>query len=653
MFHSCFRSVAKRLPACCAAVAWRCFFVALLIPSYSGAFAADDPSAYLSELIQRANRQALADRREWRQLLHYYPKLLGGVKSQQDDPGFFLDSDGKTNPQAELEATLAAFFKDDLVGRSKQPAQCAFIARYTWLKEQLSFDEQRLPPQRCERFETWFKELNAEGISLIFPAGFMNNPSSMFGHTFLRVDQRGQTEQTRILAYTINYAAEVPPDVGPEYAFKGIFGGYPGRFSTIPYYLKVLEYRDIENRDIWEYRLDLSNEQIRRLLMHAWEMGNATFDYFFFDENCAYHILSLLDAADPSFHLTDGFPFYTLPSDTVRRVMAQPGLVKDVVYRPSRRTVVDQKRRAMSPEEQTWLGKLVGDPQVLQTGGFTAQSPERQAFIMDTASDYLLMRGGGAPQSSSEFKDRNRTILRARSRLKVPPEDLTIVPFTDRPDRGHGTARVGVGGGWRNNDAYEELAFRGVYHDLLDPEPGYTPDAQIEAISVGLRHYHHRDQTRLERFGLLNMVSLSPMDSLFLAPSWKLNLGMNTIKHKACDLCSNGVAGGGIGAAFETRWFRREVYFGFAEVEANYSRAYDERHRIGGGGTVGVLADLTERWKIMASSTYLKYPIGDRSDDWRWSIGQRYTLSQNLALRLEYHHRDHDNDVQFLLHAYF
>lgn len=176
MFHSCFRSVAKRLPAFCAAVAWRCFFVALLIPSYSGAFAADDPSAYLSELIQRANRQALADRREWRQLLHYYPKLLGGVKSQQDDPGFFLDSDGKTNPQAELEATLAAFFKDDLVGRSKQPAQCAFIARYTWLKEQLSFDEQRLPPQRCERFETWFKELNAEGISLIFPAGFMNNP---------------------------------------------------------------------------------------------------------------------------------------------------------------------------------------------------------------------------------------------------------------------------------------------------------------------------------------------------------------------------------------------------------------------------------------------------------------------------------------------
>jgi hypothetical protein len=35
------------------------------------------------------------------------------------------------------------------------------------------------------------------------------------------------------------------------------------------------------------------------LLMHAWELGNASFDYFFFKENCSYHLLSLLEYADP------------------------------------------------------------------------------------------------------------------------------------------------------------------------------------------------------------------------------------------------------------------------------------------------------------------------------------------------------------------
>ncbi len=99
---------------------------------------------------------------------------------------------------------------------------------------------------------------------------------------------------------------------------KGIFGGYQGFFSTIPYYSKVQEYRDIENRDIWEYRLNLAPEHIHRLLMHTWEMGNAYFDYYFFKENCAYHILSLLEVANPQFHLTDQFHFWTIPADTIR-----------------------------------------------------------------------------------------------------------------------------------------------------------------------------------------------------------------------------------------------------------------------------------------------------------------------------------------------
>ena len=96
------------------------------------------------------------------------------------------------------------------------------------MKERLQFDDTRLPPLPCERFRHWFDEFNADAISLIFPTGFMNNPSSMFGHTFLRVDGKDQTPQTRILAYTINYAAQLPPDAGIEYAYKGLFGPIQG-----------------------------------------------------------------------------------------------------------------------------------------------------------------------------------------------------------------------------------------------------------------------------------------------------------------------------------------------------------------------------------------------------------------------------------------
>lgn len=632
-------------------IAFLLVFLSGLVPPHGISSPLGDQS-YLNELLTRAEVLRLAEEREWQVLLHYRRTWLGGVESMQDDPGFFLAPQGKNNPQAELAATLTNFFVEDVVGRSKQPAQCAFVARYHWLKERLQFDDTRLPSSPCERFRQWFDEFNADAISLIFPTGFMNNPSSMFGHTFLRVDGKDQTPQTRILAYTINYAAQLPPDAGIEYAFKGLAGMYPGYFSTIPYYLKVQEYRDIDNRDIWEYRLKLTERQVTRLLMHTWELGNAYFDYYFFGENCAYHILSLIEAAEPSVHLLDAFPAYTIPVDTVR-LLRESGLVGEVISRPSRSTLVRRKRTSMTDDERGWLDRLIRDPAGLREGGFRALHIERQAFVLETASDYLLQHSAGAGEEGAPYREKNRTILRARSELKVTPSAVLIEPYVKQPDLGHGTSRIGVGGGWRNHRAFEEVSFRGAYHDLLDPEPGYTPDAQIELVSVGIRHYHDQSQARVERFGLVNITSLAPIHALSSVPSWKVHVGMNTIRYNGCQLCSNGVASGGIGAAVESSLFKREVYFAFAEAEANYSRAYEERHRIGGGGTIGLLSDITDRWKLMLSGTYLRYALGDKSEDIRWFAGSRYALSQNWGLRLEYNHRDRDNDVLLSVQAFF
>lgn len=612
-----------------------------------------DHEAYLQNLITLAQQKHLSDQREWHLLLHYRKGLFGGYESEQDDPGFFLSPNGKTNPVAELNATLTKFFSDELVGRSRQPAQCAFIARYHWLKEQLNFDAIRLAPLACERFHRWYEDFEVQSISLIFPSAFLNNPASMFGHTLFRVDQKGQTEQTRILAYTINYAADVPPGAGLAYPIRGIFGSYKGYFSTIPYYLKVQQYRDIENRDIWEYRLNLTEAQLRRFLMHAWELGNAYFDYFFFKENCSYHLLALLDYADPDLHLTEEFIGWTVPADTVRLIVSKPGLVSDVSYRPSRSTVIKRKRESLPAAERDLAQRITQDPGVIAAPAFTRLNIPRQAFLLDLASDYLRYRIETTDSPKPEWKESNKAVLTARSQLRVPSEEFIVRPFARQPELGHKMHRAAIGGGWRNDDTFEEATFRGGYHDLLDPEVGYTPDAQIEMASITVRHYDRADQTRVERATLLNLLSLSPIDSVFHAPSWKLNIGMNTIRHNDCQLCSNGFLNGGIGGAKEFRLLKREVLFAFAETEASVSKAYHEMHRVGGGGTVGMLADLTERWKVMATGTYLRFPLGDKSDDFRWFVGSRFTLARNWTVRLEYNHRDRDNDVLFSVQAFF
>ena len=89
-------------------------------------------------------------------------------------------------------------------------------------------------------------------------------------------------------------------------------------------------------------------------------------------------------------------------------------------------------------------------------------------------------------------------------------------------------------------------------------------------------------------------------------------------------------------------------------MEATYSHAFEEKHRAGGGGTVGLLADLTDRWRLLATTTYLTYPLGEHGDDFRWSVGQRYTLAKDAALRFEFNHRERrDNEALFTIHAYF
>ena len=608
---------------------------------------------YLQELIEQAVRDKLYAERSWHLILHYRKNFFSGHTSEVDDPGFFLADNGKTDPEAELRATLTFFFSDALVGRSQQPAQCAFVARYHWLNEKLKFDETKLPPRTCERFHQWFDEFDAEFISMIFPSAYMGNPASMFGHTFLRVDPKDQTEQTRILAYTINYAAEVPPDAGIEYAYKGIFGGYKGFFSTIPYYLKVKEYRDIENRDIWEYRLNFSPKQIDRLLMHAWELGNAYFDYFFFKENCAYHILSLLEVADPSLHLTERFHFWTIPADTIRLLVQNQGLVGEVSYRPARSTQLKRKRETLNQEERQWIAQLVEDPSVSQHEEFLAFSTEEQASLLDVASDFLRYQSLTDPDQSEKYKTSNRAVLVERSKRRIPSSPLQVIPPTSSPEHGHESFRVGTGGGWRNHEMFEEISFRAGYHDLLDPDPGYTLDAQIVLGDLGLRHYHSRNKFRVERFTLANVISLAPIDSWFQSPSWKVKVGMDTVKTRSCDLCSNGHFNGGVGGAVETHILQREVFFLFGEFDANVSGAYDENYRVGGGVSSGLMANVTDNWKWLISGGYLGYPLGDHSDDAHISVGQRFTLAKNFALRTTFTHHDRDNEILAVFQGYF
>ena len=276
---------------------------------------------YLEYLVKAANNSSLAIDRTWQVLLHYRSNLLSsGVTSEVDGTEFFLAENGKNNPQAELDATLKSYFSPDKIGKEKLTAQCAFPARYLWLDSRLNFNPKLMPVQRCNSLELWREGVDPGSVSLIFASYFLNNPASMFGHTLLRFNRK-ENENTSLLDFAINYAAVSEAEDNPfAYAWKGLTGGYEGRFSITPYYDMVKQYNDIDNRDLWEYRLNLSPAQVDMMLLHFWEIAKTNFDYFFFRENCSYHLLSMLEVADPELHLRDNFWAWTLPTETIKQV---------------------------------------------------------------------------------------------------------------------------------------------------------------------------------------------------------------------------------------------------------------------------------------------------------------------------------------------
>jgi hypothetical protein len=622
------------------------------------AYAADN--AYLDELIQRVRQENLAQRAEWLNLLHYKPYAYWfGIRSLADDPEFFNAPDGRTDAAAELEATLAAFFSIIEETDKTQNPQCRFIARYQWLKQELQFDLARLPPQPCKRFYQWRASLDPHEITLVFPAAYLNNPASMYGHTLLRIDAKDQNEQTRLLAYSISYAAGTDETSGLIFAVRGLFGGYPGVFSITPYYLKVREYSDIENRDVWEYQLTLTPEEIDRLVMHAWELRPTHFDYYFFDENCAYHLLSLLEVARPGLQLTDRFRWWAIPSDTVRAVTDQPGLLKRVVYRPASITIMQERLKHLSPAERELardLGRLKIDSNNRRLHELPAPN---QARVLEFGYEYAAYEAATGRNKAPDAVAHRRELLLTRSRLEVPPQKPEIPVPAVRPDQGHETSRIGIGAGSRDGRRFGEIHLRPTYHDLLDQDAGYTRGAQIQFFDMRWRHYQDDGGLRLEEFKPLNIASLSPRNDFFSPVSWKINVGWTRkrLADGAEPLVFRLHGGPGLAYAAPQLFGGNAVYYGFLEVALDASKRFESNYTLGAGPAVGLLTDITERWGVHLQARALRYGLGD--DHWsrELALEQRYALTRQSALRLDLSRkqefRDYWNSGHLSLYFYF
>ena len=599
---------------------------------HPAASAAEDP--YAAELIARARAAGLARHRQWRTLIHYEPRALGGVSSLIDSPSFFAAADGKTNPEAELDATIRSFFARS-AGFEDQSPQCLRIARYRWLKEELRFDPERLEEQRCAAFEEWFRTLDAERVTLAYPSAYLNNPSSMFGHTLLRIDRPRQPADTRLLSFAINFAADTGPDGGALFAVKGLAGGYRGYFSVMPYYEKVGEYSEIENRDIWEYQLNLRPSEVQRMLEHLWELQGHYVNYYFLSTNCSYVLLSLINTARPDLDLAQGLDLYAIPVDTVRAAVRQDGLLGDVVFRPSAMTRIEDLRDRLDVKQQDLaLALALARGEVpAHAPGLADQPPEARAATLELAQALLQYRLNAGELGRDVVAPRSLELLRARAEVGQP-SPVRAEPPSVRPDEGHESVRLSGGLGMTGETPFVELGLRPALHDLLDPPAGYLDGAEIEILGGRARAYLG-ELPRLEDFTVVGIKSLSPRDRFFRPMSWRTKLGVERFRDDADD--AGWLVGLLEGAAGGT-W----SLSGGAHLSALIGSSlfvdhdFPTRRLVGAGPELVLSWPATPWWSVAVEGRWQATAGSDRfSDRYRLSLGQGFHLDTNLSLRVE------------------
>jgi len=602
--------------------AWPLFFLFLFFAFPSGAFAEVD---YKDELADKAVALKLHEKRQWQVLLHYRPTLPGGYKSLVDDPAFFNSPSGKDDPLEEMRATIRSFFRTDTDG-DLHP-QCRFIARYKWLDEELEIDSSKLPGPDCKGFREFSRNLDPRSAVLIFPVSHMNSPASMFGHTLLRIDSG---KESSLFSFAVNYTAVTGETNGILFAAKGLFGFYKGYFGVLPYYEKIKEYSNLENRDMWEYRLEFSREEVERLLLHLWELKDVYTYYYFFDENCSYNLLLVLEAARPGTDIIKLLPPWVIPMDTVKAIKKAGFDSGSALYRPAKATRIRHIETTLGAGPRLLaLDMAFGrkDPGQLSQERL---SREEKARVLDLASEYLQYRYSREMLSKEEYTASFLKVLGARSAQGLIPEYKVDAPVP--PEEGHGPAKIAFGGGVKEGASFLSLKLRPANHALMDPDPGYLPGAAIIFMEGEARYNFTERKLTLERLTFVDINSVAPRDDFFKPVSWRVSADVFREEMRKREHRTVARLSGGPGLSYSASGGL--LVYGFIGPEAKFGSGLDDGYALGGSVRAGAIRPLTGWWKAQVELMAASFGPGDSHDIASIEFNQTFSVKRDEAVTL-------------------
>jgi len=462
----------------------------------------------------------------WQKLLH----LNSTWASPPEGGGFLLSPSGSFGAAQELEATLSALKAAPVPGQVH--ASCRFPLRAKWLKSVLPGLESQIPAAKCLKMTTWLSRNRPDKITLVYAASFLENPASAFGHIFLRLESQGRG----LSAPMVQFAAITGEATGFEYLLRGAFGGFKGYYIIEPQHTLMRNNLELEGRDLWVYDLQLSADEQENLLFHLWEMRQVYFDYYFFNQNCGYRLIELIELArfePPEIPKTR--VAWSIPTDNLKNILSQVPETLDASRLSSRSTRWQARLRALDEKQLSLLDQLLAEPEAIQSPGFQQLNDPDKVEVLDALNDYyriqinsrigefeILDRWLKVKEQQKEARKWRMAVLIERSKFKLPTQGDSTPEAG--PESSHPTAALRFTG-WQGEEDHQTLRIAAYDHDLLSSSVGQLNNARFRVLDLAIDQ-RPGQQAQVSELTLFEVLSLNERGKYFSPLSWRMKINL-------------------------------------------------------------------------------------------------------------------------------
>lgn len=420
---------------------------------------------------------------------------------------FHVDSNNSINISDELLLSKEKNLKSEmefLLNNQTQKNICRMPARYKVLKEKFNLN---ISYDKCSDLTRFVNDSNASSASVIYVSSFLSSPSSFFGHLFLKLNKKDNL----FFSQTVNYAAEVPKGTnGIDLMVKGVSGDFKGNITLSPYFKIIESYNVVEQRDMEEYKLTLSTNEMETLIFHIYELYGNKNNYKFFSNNCSTEILWLINAAAPKYDLSLKKKSFDTPFNVLKYLYSSNIVSEDIFVQKSMINKMVDIYNKLSYKEKNDFKLLLDSKnkiQFINESNFELIEKERLSCLLNLYYDFMFKK------MNTVFEDWND--VKNISHSYQLNEEKNNNKFNNKYESYIYT---------KFEQHNQQIEFSPALMNKKFDKSGDVSEISLQFLNTTI---NTKKDNKLERFDLIKVESINDILPFYKQPSWRGRIGIS------------------------------------------------------------------------------------------------------------------------------